>query len=258
MTNQSQDHGISGAPRQGRWAISDRTWTVVGTVSTIWAILLALVLSDLDHLARWLSHNSPWFTPVLVSILIVLPAASGYLVGNQTRRTFADINPLEILNDENADKERVAERYFANVNAVLEHEAQAKVVWIISPRLFYDIYDPEFRKVVLTNKARNVIYRYIVPDSVEIRRNLITYRQIYRESEEDEMTNFVMLPDSGLSEFLTEVAIYDPGEPSMFGFAAPPSPRSGREDVMILSREVRHHFAKAFSDLWFEAKNTLP
>ena len=161
-------------------------------------------------------------------------------------------------NKANTDKRDIAERDLANVNAVLEHEAQAKVVWIISPRLFYDIYDPEFRKVVLTNKARSVIYRYIVPDSVEIRRNLITYRQIYRESEEDQMANFVMLPDSGLSEFLTEVAIYDPGEPSMFGFAAPPSPRSGREDVMILTREVRHHFAKAFSDLWFEAKNTLP
>jgi hypothetical protein len=131
-------------------------------------------------------------------------------------------------------------------------------VWIVSPRLFYDIYDPEFRRVVLSNKARNVIYRYIVPDNVEMNRNLVTYRQIYRESEEDQMANFLVLPDSGLSEFLTEVAIYDPGESTMYGFAAPPSPRSGREDVMILSREVRQHFAKTFSDLWFAAKNTLP
>jgi len=147
---------------------------------------------------------------------------------------------------------------FANIDAVLAKEAQARVIWIVSPRLFYDIYDPDFRKVILGNKARNAIYRYIVPDNPEVRQNLLTYREIYHETEEEQMQNFLLLQDTGLAKFLAEIAIYDPGEPTMYAYAVPPSSQSGREDVMILHREIRHHFAKAFSDIWFAAKDSLP
>ena len=230
---------------------TDQAWTIVGTVSTIWSIFLALILAFFDNIHSWIIHNSSWFAPFILVVLVILALVGGYLVRGIVRKD-------QIVLGLNLSEDGVLRPIFANIDAVLAKEAQARVIWIVSPRLFYDIYDPDFRKVILGNKARNATYRYIVPDSPEVRQNLLTYRELYHETEEQQMQNFLLLQDTGFAEFLTEIAIYDPGEPTMYAYAVPPSSRSGREDVMILQREIRHHFAKAFSDIWFAAKDGLP
>jgi hypothetical protein len=136
---------------------------------------------------------------------------------------------------------------------------------VVTPRLFFDIYSPTFEEVISENKARNVRYRYIVPKNSEIRKRLDLYKEMYRETDDDERETFLILPESRFTAFLTELVIYDPGKPTMcaaaiteFSFSGPPSPDNTPEDVIIFDRDITQEYAKRFSDIWFAHKKRRP
>lgn len=259
-SNNDHDRAVPPAASPQGSSRTGEIWTIVGTVSTIWAVVISLILAFLSDIGAWIAQNTAWFIPLLLAGSLSLTLALGFSIGMLRRdgQGLAHRPPPGAGGHRSGPRRHDLDFEFATLATVLERESEARNVWIVSPRLFYDIHDPEFRKVISANKARNVRYRYIVPGSPEVLRNLRAYREIYKETPRQQESEFLTLPQSEFTTFLTELAIYDPDEPTMYAFAIPPSSRNIQEDVIIFNRELSQQYAKKFSDIWLEHKHAWP
>ncbi len=92
---------------------------------------------------------------------------------------------------------------------LIKLENQAKEVWVVSPSLHYDIENKDFSELVSVNLGEKTKYKYIVPATAEIEKNLRLYQKRYNISSQDILNNFLILPPSEFTPFITELAIYN-------------------------------------------------
>lgn len=147
---------------------------------------------------------------------------------------------------------------FASLASVRQRESDANVVWVISPRLYYDVVSVDFFQIIEANKQTGTRYCYIVPRTAEIERNIQRYKEKYHHSlnEIDEM--FLIVDDSPIRRFMSEVAIYDPGTKDQYAYAIPPSAPNVLEDVLRFNQQMCEEYSKRFDDIWRALKNSAP
>jgi len=130
-------------------------------------------------------------------------------------------------------------------------ENKSKEVWVISPTLHYDIENKDFSELVSVNLGEKTKYKYIVPATAQIERNLKLYQKIYGATERDIIENFLILPDSEFTPFITECAIYD-ASTTCVACAAPATDDSN--EVIMFNSTTAKAMAKSFKELWKKYK----
>lgn len=138
---------------------------------------------------------------------------------------------------------------------LIKLEDKAKEVWVISPSLHYDIENNDFTELVSVNLGEKTKYRYIVPATKTIEKNLKRYRKKYKVSKEMTQRNFLFLPPTELLPFITETAIYNASTKPV-ACAAPATDDSN--EVIKFNAESSKMMAKAFVAIWKKYKRTNP
>lgn len=134
-------------------------------------------------------------------------------------------------------------------------EDKAKEVWVISPGLHYDTENKDFSELVSVNLGQKTKYRYIVPVTATIEKNLKRYKELYRVSDKDIAQNFLFLPNTDFMPFVMETAIYDASGPCIA--CAAPALEDGQE-VIRFSTKASKQMAKEFKALWKKYKRSNP
>ena len=130
---------------------------------------------------------------------------------------------------------------------LIKLENKATEVWVISPTLHYDIENKEFSELVSVNKDQKTKYRYIVPATPQVEKNLGLYRKLYNVTDQEIASNFLILPASEFNPFFTEVAIYN-ASGDCIACAAPATDDSN--EVITFNSETAKSMAKSFRELW--------
>lgn len=136
---------------------------------------------------------------------------------------------------------------------LIKLENKSKEVWVISPTLHYDIENKDFSELVSVNAGAKSRYKYIVPATPQVEKNLNLYKKIYNVSDKDINENFLVLPATEFNPFITEVAIYD-ASTSCVACAAPATDDSN--EVIFFSSDTARAMAKSFRNLWKKYKRT--
>lgn len=134
---------------------------------------------------------------------------------------------------------------------LIKLENQAKEVWVVSPSLHYDIENKDFSELVSINLGEKTKYRYIVPATAEIEKNLKLYQKRYNVSSQDILNHFLILPSSEFTPFITELAIYN-ASTECIACAAPASDDSN--EVISYNSNTAKAMAKSFRELWRKYK----
>lgn len=138
---------------------------------------------------------------------------------------------------------------------LIKLEDKSKEVWVVSPSLHYDVENKDFSELVSVNLGEKTKYRYIVPATKTVDKNLKAYKKMYGVSEEEVKRNFLILPVSEFNPFITETAIYD-ASTKCIACAAPALEDSN--DVIRFNSETSQGMAKAFKALWKKYKRSNP
>ncbi|HPK09756.1 MAG TPA: hypothetical protein PK246_05415 [Saprospiraceae bacterium] len=138
---------------------------------------------------------------------------------------------------------------------LIKLEDKAKEVWVVSPELHYDIENKDFTELVSVNLGQKTKYRYIVPATKEIEKNIKSYQKKYKLTDEEVQNNFLLLPENEFLPFVMETAIYD-ASTDCIACAAPAM--EDTDDVIKLSSETAKMMAKKFSQLWKTYKRVKP
>lgn len=141
------------------------------------------------------------------------------------------------------------------IKQLIKLEDKAKEVWVISPGLHYDTENKDFSEIVSVNLGQKTKYRYIVPATAQIQKNISAYKKLYNVSEEEIQKNFLLLPDSEFNPFIMECAIYD-ASTDCIACTAPA--REDSNDVIRLSSETAKAMARHFKAIWKKYKRTNP
>jgi len=136
---------------------------------------------------------------------------------------------------------------------LIKLEDKAKEVWVISPGLHYDTENKNFSEIVSVNLGQKTKYKYIVPATATIRKNIEVYKKLYKVTEVDINNNFLILPESEFNPFITESAIYN-ASTDCIACAAPALEDSN--DVIKFNNTTAKSMAKAFKALWKKYKRT--
>ncbi len=134
---------------------------------------------------------------------------------------------------------------------LIKLENNSKEVWVISPTLHYDTQNKEFSELVSVNLGEKTKYKYIVPATAEIEKNLKIYKKLYNVSDVDIASNFLILPVSEFNPFIVECAIYD-ASTICVACAAPAS--EDTNEVIGFNSETAKAMAKSFRELWRKYK----
>ena len=138
---------------------------------------------------------------------------------------------------------------------LIKIEDNAKEVWVVSPSLHYDTENKEFSEIISVNLGQKTKYRYIVPASKTVEKNLKAYQKIYNLTDQELGANFLILPESEFNPFITEVAIYD-ASTECIACSAPPM-EEGNE-VIRFNAATSKSMAKSFKEIWKRYKRTNP
>lgn len=130
---------------------------------------------------------------------------------------------------------------------LIKLENKAKEVWVISPTLHYDVENKDFSELVSINLGESTKYKYIVPATPQVEKNLQLYKKKYNITEQDIANNFLILPASEFNPFLTEIAIYD-ASTDCIACAAPATDDSN--EVIVFKQETAKAMAKSFIAIW--------
>ena len=112
---------------------------------------------------------------------------------------------------------------------LIKLEDKAKEVWVISPTLHYDTENKDFSEIVSVNLGEKTKYKYIVPATSTVTKNIKLYKKMYKVSEDEINQNFLLLPESEFNPFIMEIAIYNASSKKCIACAAPATgtPRAG-------------------------------
>lgn len=138
---------------------------------------------------------------------------------------------------------------------LIKLEDKSKEVWVISPTLHYDVENKDFSELVSVNLGEKTKYKYIVPATSTVLKNLKTYKKLYKVTEQEIEENFLILPPSEFNPFIQEAAIYD-ASTKCVACAAPATEDSN--DVIKFNKETSKDMAKAFKSLWKKYKRNNP
>ena len=130
---------------------------------------------------------------------------------------------------------------------LIKLENKAKEVWVISPTLHYDVEHKAFSELVSVNLGESTKYKYIVPSTPQVEKNIQLYKKKYNITEREIANNFLLLPASEFNPFLTEIAIYD-ASTDCIACAAPATDDSN--EVIVFKKETAKAMAKSFVELW--------
>lgn len=136
---------------------------------------------------------------------------------------------------------------------LIKLENKAKEVWVVSPNLHYDVENKDFSEIVSVNLGQKTKYKYIVPATKEIEKNLKRYKKMYKLTDTDLRNNFLLLPESELNTFILECAIYNANGEVVA--CAGPSLDNGN-DMIKFSTDTAKSMAKQFKQLWKKYKRT--
>lgn len=138
---------------------------------------------------------------------------------------------------------------------LIKLENKSREVWVVSPTLHYDTENKEFSELVSVNLGQKTKYRYIVPATAQVEKNLGLYKKIYGVTDEDIARNFLILPASEFNPFITECAIYD-AKGECIACTAPAT--EDNNDVIRFNAETSKEMAKSFRTLWKRYKRSEP
>ncbi|MBK8831481.1 MAG: hypothetical protein IPN60_11620 [Saprospiraceae bacterium] len=130
---------------------------------------------------------------------------------------------------------------------LIKLENKATEVWVISPTLHYDIENKDFSELVSVNLGESTKYKYIVPATPQVEKNLQLYKKRYNVTEREIANNFLILPPSEFNPFLTEIAIYN-ASTDCIACGAPATDDSN--EVIVFKASTAKAMAKSFVDLW--------
>lgn len=138
---------------------------------------------------------------------------------------------------------------------LIKLEDKANEVWVISPGLHYDMEHKDFSEMVSVNLGEKTKYRYIVPATKQVAKNMSLYQKRYKLSAEEMTANFLILPESDLNPFLTECAIYNASTKCV---ACTAPAMENNTEVIQFTAETAKVMAKAFKKLWKKYKRVNP
>lgn len=138
---------------------------------------------------------------------------------------------------------------------LIKLEDKSKEVWVVSPGLHWDTENKDFSELVSVNLGEKTKYRYIVPATRQIEKNIKVYKKLYRLTDEEIKRNFLFLPESEFVPFITECAIYDASTTCIA--CAAPGMVDGN-DVIRFDEVTSKNMAKAFKQIWKRYKRTNP
>lgn len=138
---------------------------------------------------------------------------------------------------------------------LIKLEDRSKEVWVISPGLHWDTENKDFSELVSVNLGEKTKYRYIVPATRQIEKNIKVYKKLYRLTDEEIKRNFLFLPETEFVPFITECAIYDASTTCIA--CAAPGMVDGN-DVIRFDEVTSKNMAKAFKQIWKRYKRTNP
>ncbi len=138
---------------------------------------------------------------------------------------------------------------------LIKLENKAKEVWVISPTLHYDTEHRAFSELVSVNLGESTKYKYIVPATEQVRKNVDRYKKLFNVTENEIAVNFLFLPPSDFNPFIPEIAIYD-ASTTCIAVAAPALDDS--DEVIQFKPESAKSMAKHFQTLWKKYKRTRP
>lgn len=138
---------------------------------------------------------------------------------------------------------------------LIKLEDKASEVWVVSPTLHYDTEHKEFSELVSVNLGQKTKYKYIVPATPQVEKNLKAYKKIYETSDEEIRDNFLILPTSEFNPFISETAIYN-ASTDCIACTAPAMEDSN--DVIKYNAETSKSMAKHFKAIWRKYKRSNP
>ena len=138
---------------------------------------------------------------------------------------------------------------------LIKLEDKSKEVWVVSPGLHWDTENKDFSELVSVNLGEKTKYRYIVPATPQIEKNIKLYQKMYALTDEEIKRNFLFLPSSEFVPFITECAIYDASTDCIA--CAAPGMVDGN-DVIRFDELTSKNMAKAFKAIWRKYKRTNP
>lgn len=138
---------------------------------------------------------------------------------------------------------------------LIKLEDKAKNVWVISPSLHYDIDVKDFGELVSVNLGQKTKYRYIVPATAEITKNIAKYQKKYKLTDAEIDCNFCIIGASDFMPFVTETAIYN-AKSDCVACCAPAMENS--QDVIKYNAKTSKAMAKAFKATWKKYKRCNP
>lgn len=138
---------------------------------------------------------------------------------------------------------------------LIKLEDKAKEVWVVSPTLHYDTENKDFSEIVSINLGEKTKYRYIVPASKTVAKNLKVYKKLYDVTDADIDNHFLILPESDFNPFITECALYN-ASTKCIAVAAPATDDSN--EVIEFTSATAANMAKHFKAVWKKYKRTNP
>ncbi|MCB9309832.1 MAG: hypothetical protein H6567_07240 [Lewinellaceae bacterium] len=130
---------------------------------------------------------------------------------------------------------------------LIKIEDKAKEVWVVSPNLHYDTENAMFSELVSVNRNEKTKYRYIVPATKQVVKNMELYKKMFSLTDDEMNKNFLVLPDTSYTPFIMEVGIYD-ANTKCAAYAAPAL--EGGDEVIQFDSKTSETFAKEFKALW--------
>ncbi len=141
------------------------------------------------------------------------------------------------------------------IKQLIKLEDRAKEVWVVSPGLHYDTENKDFSELVSVNLGQKTKYRYIVPATKKIEKNLKVYKKKYGVSDKEIATNFLILPESDFNPFITECAIYDASTKCV---ACAGGGMKDNNDVIRYDDSTSKRMARNFRAIWRKYKRRNP
>ncbi len=138
---------------------------------------------------------------------------------------------------------------------LIKLEDKAKEVWVISPTLHYDVENKDFAELVSVNLGQKTKYKYIVPATSMVQKNMKLYKKMYKLSNAELSENFLLLSPTEFNPFIMECAVYNASS-DCIACAAPALEDSN--DVIRFNKQTSKDMAKAFKSLWKKYKRTNP